>query len=701
MAILTMKQVEILAMLTDSKDIIDFVQRQGNMEIHEYRTEENEADHFYKLPTASTVNQFHKFRDAAERAEEVLGTYVPAKGGLAASLSGREELSLSDFLERSKEVEEILGICYDINGCQKQIQDARADIVRSETLIDQLNAWKNLDIPTSFRGTHLTSTFIGSIGEPLDREQVLTRLAETAPELQGEIEIVSSDKNQTCLVALCHKDDAVAFEQALRSIGFTTVTETSKLLPGERIEKLQKHREEREEEIARAEDKIRSYGDERDRIRFLQDYFTIRMEKYEVFDKILMDENVFVLTGYVPEGDAERLKEELESHYSAAVSITDVDLSEGEEDVPVEVKNNRYTATMQRVTNMYSPPSHHDVDPNPLMSVLYYCLFGLMLGDAGYGLLMILLMVILKLKYKNMDKGKRDFVNYGLFCGIGTTVWGALQNSWFGDLPKWIANGLHSNDPTDFISVRHLYWFEPMAYNNITRFLMLCFAIGIIHLFFGICINIVKNIRQKNAFVGIVENVPFLLILVGVLPVINKFIGGTALVDVEGVTDPFNHTQPIYDFLTNNATNFYYILGAGAILVWLTPVLVAIHDHKPVGKVFAGFLSGLYGIYNAASGYLGDILSYARLLALGLCTGVIASVINQLAATPLGGNPIIFIVIFVLGHAVNLAINLIGAYVHTNRLQYVEFFSKFYEGGGKPFEPLKASTKSFKFKEEN
>lgn len=143
------------------------------------------------------------------------------------------------------------------------------------------------------------------------------------------------------------------------------------------------------------------------------------------------------------------------------------------------------------------------------------------------------------------------------------------------------------------------------------------------------------------------------------------------------------------------------MLVVAVVLIWLTPVFTGIHDRKPVKKIFSGFLSGLYGVYNAASGYLGDILSYARLLALGLCTGVIASVINQLGATPLGGNPVIFIIVFIIGHTVNIAINLIGAYVHTNRLQYVEFFSKFYEGGGTMFQPLKVNSKSFKFKEEN
>ena len=196
------------------------------------------------------------------------------------------------------------------------------------------------------------------------------------------------------------------------------------------------------------------------------------------------------------------------------------------------------------------------------------------------------------------------------------------------------------------------------------------------------------------AFEGFFEVVPILLILVGIIPVINSYIGGGALAEIPS-------TQPIDNMINAAAPVLYILLIIGAIGVVVGPAIVRIKQKSSVGKVLGGLGGGLYGLYNAASGYLGDILSYARLLALGLCTGVIASVINQLAATPGGGNWFLFIIIFIIGHTINLGINLIGAYVHTNRLQYVEFFSKFYEGGGKPFTPLSAQSQSFVFKEEN
>ena len=346
---------------------------------------------------------------------------------------------------------------------------------------------------------------------------------------------------------------------------------------------------------------------------------------------------------------------------------------------------------MESITNMYAFPSHKDIDPSFIMTTFYYLLFGLMLGDAGYGLVMTFLCLFVKFKYKPEPR-KRATVNYGLGCGLSTTFWGAMQNSWFGDLPKWIANGLKSNEPTDFISTHHLYWFDPLQ--NTTRFLLLCFFIGILHLILANCINLYKMSKQGMAFEGFFEVVPILLILVGIIPVINSYIGGGALAEIPS-------TQPIDNMINAAAPVLYILLIIGAIGVVVGPAIVRIKQKSSVGKVLGGLGGGLYGLYNAASGYLGDILSYARLLALGLCTGVIASVINQLAATPGGGNWFLFIIIFIIGHTINLGINLIGAYVHTNRLQYVEFFSKFYEGGGKPFTPLSAQSQSFVFKEEN
>lgn len=686
MAILNMKRIEILGLQKDRKKIIEYVQRQGCVQLDEMQ---EEGQHFTNLPTQQTVTQLERYESTVDSALEVLNRYTSGKGGLLDSFAPREEMSMTEYLEKSKNVDATLGKCKQLNALYKKIQDSKVEIARAETAIDQVRPWETLDIPSSFKGTADTQAFIGTIAEPLDREGVLTKIVEADPEAQGEVEIVSADKNQTCLVAICHKDNAKTFEQALRTAGFVAVSDATKHPPKVRIERLTKQIEQLGADIAEAEEAIKTYDDSRDDIAFLKDYLTLRTDKYKVLDKVSVDDSVFVISGYIPETKAEGLKNKLESKFDTAVNLSDVD-NESDE-VPVAVHNNKLGMTMESITNMYAFPSHKDIDPSFIMTTFYYLLFGLMLGDAGYGLVMTFLCLFVKFKYKPEPR-KRATVNYGLGCGLSTTFWGAMQNSWFGDLPKWIANGLKSNEPTDFISTHHLYWFDPLQ--NTTRFLLLCFFIGILHLILANCINLYKMSKQGMAFEGFFEVVPILLILVGIIPVINSYIGGGALAEIPS-------TQPIDNMINAAAPVLYILLIIGAIGVVVGPAIVRIKQKSSVGKVLGGLGGGLYGLYNAASGYLGDILSYARLLALGLCTGVIASVINQLAATPGGGNWFLFIIIFIIGHTINLGINLIGAYVHTNRLQYVEFFSKFYEGGGKPFTPLSAQSQSFVFKEEN
>ena len=226
MAILNMKRIEILGLQKDRKKIIEFVQRQGCVQLDEMQ---EEGQHFTNLPTQQTVTQLERYESTVDSALEVLNRYTSGKGGLLDSFAPREEMSTTEYLEKSKKVDETLGKCKQLNALYKKIQDSKVEIARAETAIDQVRPWETLDIPSSFKGTADTQAFIGTIAEPLDREGVLTKIVEADPEAQGEVEIVSADKNQTCLVAICHKDNAKTFEQALRTAGFVAVSDATRL----------------------------------------------------------------------------------------------------------------------------------------------------------------------------------------------------------------------------------------------------------------------------------------------------------------------------------------------------------------------------------------------------------------------------------------------------------------------------------------
>ncbi|MCR4747557.1 MAG: V-type ATP synthase subunit I [Clostridiales bacterium] len=695
MAILNMKRIELLAMLSDSKAILDLIQQSGCVEVLDYSENEN---NFYKLSMATSVSQFDKFRAVATQALDVLNSYVPKEGGLLDSFAPRQEMTVTDFYKKAQDADAILSKCYGINALYKEIQDAKADIIRSQTAIDQVMPWANLDIPSSYKGTQFTSVFVGSIGEPITGEEITAKLAEAVPDIDFNVETVLEDKNQTCLVAICHKDNAKDFEQALRGIGFVTPSDPTKHEPQVRIKRLGAQIEKCNEKIAENEEKIKTYAEFRGDMEFLVDYFTLRSDKYKALDNISMSDNVFVLTGYIPEIYVEGLTKKLESLFDVAISITDPDPET--EDIPILLDNGKIGQTMESITEMYALPTHHDIDPNKAMAVFYYLLFGLMLGDAGYGLIMVLACLFVKFKFR-LEPKKAATVNYGLLCGLGTTFWGIVLNGWFGDLPAYLANGLKAGG-TNPMSKRS--FFEAMETSDATVvFLMFCLIIGVIHLVYGLCINIYNMWKHGNKFEAIAENIPMILIFLGFLPLIDSQISGVALRHY--AVDPAVKHKTVQAvcrgfvaFFDKCGQPLIYVLAAGAALTVLAPALIAIKNRQKFGKVAGGIGAGLYALYNAASGALGDILSYARLLALGLCTGIIASVINQLASMP--GNPILFVVIFLFGHVINIAINLIGTYVHTNRLQYVELFAKFYEGGGTPFTPLQVKSNSFKFKEE-
>ena len=374
-------------------------------------------------------------------------------------------------------------------------------------------------------------------------------------------------------------------------------------------------------------------------------------------------ESTFVLTGYIPEKYAESLKKEIEVKYTAAITFTD---PTDEDDVPVLLENSKFSAPVEGITKMYAMPGKGDVDPTPVMSFFYYLFFGMMLSDAGYGILMIIGTTIALKKFKletSMKKTLTMFRN----CGISTVFWGALFGSWFGDIAQVVARNFFDKEIGSLA-----LWFEPLT--DPVKLLLVSFGLGILHLFLGVAVAFKMTWDSGKKLDAIFDALPIYLIVLGVAP-----LGAGMFISVPEVLK----------------TTGIYMLLAGVIIL----VLTAGRTSK---SIFGKFFGGLYALYNTATGYFGDILSYSRLLALGLATGSIASVINLIGTMPENKvfKLILLIIVFVVGHIANLAINLLGAYVHTDRLQFVELFSKFYTGGGREFAPLTVNTKYIKFKEE-
>ena len=312
---------------------------------------------------------------------------------------------------------------------------------------------------------------------------------------------------------------------------------------------------------------------------------------------------------------------------------------------------------------MYSPVSNRDVDPNPVMSFFYYGLFGMMLSDAGYGLLMVIAGLVAKFRFK-FEGSRKKTADFILYCGIATVIWGVLFGGFFGDLIPTICTSFLGMEKGPELAL----WLSPL--DNSVDMLLFSFLIGIIHLFVGLAMRFYTLCKRREYLAAVCDVVP-----------VYAFVTGLAIIGK-------NFIAPVSEKAKSAGM---ILLASGAVLIILTAGRSA---KNILGKLGGGF----YALYNTTTGYLGDILSYSRLLALCLVTGVIADMVNMMGA--MFGNIIVFIIIFILGHALNITINLIGTYVHASRLQYVEFFSKFYEGGGRVFTPFRFNSKYHKFKEE-
>ena len=643
---------EILAHLNESKKLLDFLQKLGVTEIEDAAHEE-----LIKYKTDETVNEYLRKSRICEKAFRILERYCEINKSLIQKFTDYREIEYSEYKLISDKNEEIFEVCESLIEAESKILQLKKEISREKSSIDYYSSWKSLDIPLGSKRTMSTSIFVGSFKRQLTKERIFSLIEERDSELiDVEIEIVHTEKMLTHSVLMCHNSHGNKLQSILSEIGFYCPQKLPMMTPQKALEECEKNVSALKDKIEDTENEINHFKDRYESVRFLYDYYTAQAEKYKAVENTGVTESTVYICGYVPEKYADEVKFEVERQFAAHIELSKPDYENS--DVPVLIENRSFAAGVESITNMYSPPSNKDVDPNPVMSFFYYAFFGLMLSDAGYGLLMVIAMLFAKYKLKVRGSMKKTADMY-LYCGISTVFWGTLFGGWFGDLiPTVMKNFMGIENPPSLA-----LWLEPM--NDTMDLLMYSMLFGIVHLFAGLAIRFFMLIKEKNYLGAVFDVIPVVIFVIGFA------IAGAAFI--------FTVPERIKPYGT-------ILLAVGAILI----VLTAGRSSKNILGKLGG---GLYALYNTASGYLGDILSYSRLLALCLVTGVIANVVNLLAAMP--GNIVIFVIIFIVGHTINIAINLIGTYVHTNRLQYVEFFSKFYEGSGRAFTPFKINSKFF------
>lgn len=636
-----MKKLTLLAVASERKALLKDLMLLGCVELTEQAVTDD------SLPVLKGMGQTglatEKARHAAiTNALKLLDKYAPAKKSFLAPLPDAELNVLLDETTLDADVE----LSEHIAELEERIRRASAEEAREKAAIEALTPWAALDLPLGFHGTERAAVTLCSFPAALDMAEADLALGAAAPEAQ--LLRVSDDRSLHYAVLVCLREEQDAAAEALRPLGFSimTVQETSGTAK-EGIAAAEARLAELAEEKQQCASAIASHADSRDELKLRADTLSTRIDRAEAESKLLRTESTVCLTGWVLAEREAELAKTLEK-YDCAWETAEPGKDEYPE-VPVKLKNNRVTRALNMVTEMYSLPAYDGVDPNPLMAPFFILFYGIMLADMAYGLIMIIAALVV-LKKKKPRKGTRNFFELMLWCGISTTIMGALTGGFFSDAPLQIAQII--NPDTTWQGLPAL--FTPL--DDTIMILIGAMCLGFIQIITGMIISVVEKVKNGEIFDAVFNEGTWWVIFIGLA---------------------------------------LWVLGIGS--VGGVPVVLAIGGvmlfiGSAKGKKGFGIFTGFIGaVYNGVTGYFGDILSYSRLMALMLAGSVIAQVFNTIGA--IFGNVFIFIIISLFGNALNFALNLLGCFVHDLRLQCLEFFKAFYKDGGKPFKPLEINTK--------
>lgn len=629
-----MKHLRLLGMESEREALLKAMQDMECVEISSIDGSEEALKSGFAKPDDKALMSAQEASRAYRTALASLDRFAPEKKGM---FRKRQGVSRAAFFSAESE-ENARTAAETINKDTRRLGEIESERTKNEALRATLAPWLTVDVPLGGADGAL-SVFFGTVGLNVTND-ALKALADS---LDGLLtwQQASSDRSLRYLLVMCHGSVKERALSALRDLGFSTVSfrgmtgtakENDKAL-AENLAALEKERQEIEQRIA-------GLGGKREALLEASDRAAIALRREEAKSRLVGTDKVFLLEGWLPADRCTALEKALEP-FTCAIETREPTEDEYPQ-VPVQLKNNKLTRPLNMVTEMYSLPAYGTLDPNPLMAPFFILFYGIMMADMGYGLLMMIASVIISKKYRPKGTSGELFSLLGL-CGISTFIMGALTGGFFGD---FLTQLVAIVSPGTVFALPKL--FDPL--DDLTMILIGSMALGMVQIVTGMAISLIEKCKRKKFLDAFFEEITWWIVFVGIaLLALGK---GAA------------------------------VLYVGCALVLLGPIV----QGKGWGK-----LTGVFGsLYNHVTGYFGDILSYTRLMALMLAGSVIAQVFNMLAAMP--GNVIAFIIISMLGNAMNFGLNLLGCYVHDLRLQCLEFFNKFYVDGGKPFRPMTLDT---------
>ncbi len=650
MSIVKMKHLRLFAMAADREELLRQLQHLGCVEIREPDQELSDPEwaSFARVDDTALADTKAK-ADRLRTALDLLNHYAPSKGGMFQARPMVTEAQLFDESVR-QEAMEAAGRISDRDARIAAIYNEQSKLTAQKAA---LAPWLELDTPLDTPSTREVSVTFGAVSGNADRHAVETALA--AETELAQLNWAGRDREFQYVLVLCHRSAEEAAMGVLKTFGFTPAslrgwTGTARA----NTDAIDAQLSALSQELEECKAAIGQEAGHKEALKLTIDRLTQDVQREEVKSRLLSTGATLFLEGWVPADKLSKVEAVLRQH-AAAWEATDPEPEEYPQ-VPIQLKNNILTKPLNMVTNMYVLPAYDGVDPNPLMAPFFIFFFGLMMADMAYGILMVAggLFMLKKMRPKGT---MADMAGLLVLCGISTFIMGALTGGFLGDFIPQIAKIINPN--TTFTSLPYL--FTPLT--DTLAILVGSLALGLLQVITGMVISVVRKVQAGEWADALWDEVTWWVILAGI---------ALAVLGIGSV--------------------------AGYPVVLIVGLVMLLYGGTRNAKGF-GKISSLIGtVYNGATGFFSDILSYARLMALMLAGSVIAQVFNTLGSVT--GNVVGFVIISLIGNMLNFALNLLGCYVHDLRLQCLEFFGRFYKEGGKPFRPLLINTKYVDIKEE-
>ena len=662
MAIVKMKEFSLYFLKKDKLKILDELQAFGGLEFRNFERYVNDEIDSKNENIVKALEKF-KYLELDEKdifneqslnklkyCLEVLRPYVTKQPIIKSLTDDKIEINYED-LKKSINSNSWENIYDEFKNINSKISSLDSEYLKCISDIESNKNWENLEGEIKdYNNLRYTTCIFGSISKQFEQE--IVNKFDNEFKLSS-VQMFNSTQQESFFVIIVHNDIKQEVFEFLRFKGFNFQVFSYE----EKVSDYLKTLENKKSFILREKDKliykIKSYESKYVDLQFAYEYFNSNVAKGKASQKFLESDSFLICEGYVEENNVDDFKKCLTKVVNSNfyLEFKDIEL-ENSNDVPIKLSNGSIASPFESVLEMYSYPTYKEIDPTPIISIFFIIFFGMMLADAGYGLVITILSAFLYVKSKTVEK--KNSYRLFIFTGISTIIWGILYGAYFGDLIQ-----------------RYFKIDVPVVLDvntDIMTIFIISIAFGFVHLILGLIMKAVVYFKNGKKIDVIYDVVSWLLILSGVL-----------VFALQGIITVFN---------SSIAT---WLIVIGVLILLFTQ---GRESESIVGKIGGG----VYGVYGV-TGYIGDIISYSRLLALGLASGFIANAFNIMGGLiPFPFNLVITPLMLIPLHLFNLGINALGTYVHSARLQYLEFFGKFYTGGGRKFMPLKYTDKYIRIK---